>query len=129
MRVVPGGLLDGDERLVAARQLFDARDRNGLRRVASYGDTRLRRYLTDAGGSVAAAIEARQPRTGWRGLPALSLAFAFCARLAARGHRPLQALLPQIIPHHAAIARHAPHLTTVDLVLAEFILAGTGAAL
>jgi hypothetical protein len=58
----------------------------------------------------------------------LSFAFAFSARLAARGDDALTALLPQIIPHHATLARHAPHITAVDLVLAEFILAGTGAS-
>jgi hypothetical protein len=131
MRVVPGGLLDADERAVAARQLFEVRLRPGPGRVSSQAESlllTLQKPLADVGGPrVAAAVQARQPSRGWLGLPALSLALAFLARLAARGHTNLEQQLSLTLPHYATLARSAPHLVTIDLLLAEFILTGAGA--
>jgi hypothetical protein len=130
MRIVPGGLLDADERLTAARHLFEVRVRPGLGRVSSHAEgllRTLRRPLAEAGGPrVVAAVQARQPTRGWLALPALSLAFAFVARLAARGHTALEQQLPRILPHYATLARSAPRLVTIDLLLAEFLLTGAG---
>ncbi len=132
MRIVPGGLLDADERLAAARHLFEVRVRPGLGRVSSEAEgllRSLRQPLAELGGPRAvAAVQARQPTRGWRALPALSLAFAFVARLAARGHTALEPHLPRILTHHARLARSAPRLVTIDLLLAEFLLTGAGAA-
>jgi hypothetical protein len=49
------------------------------------------------------------------------------ARLAARGHTGCDRLLPRILPYHATLARSAPRLVTIDLILAEFTLIGSGA--
>lgn len=132
MRLIPGGLLDADGRLVAARQLFDARDKPGVRRVAAVAEwllATLRGPLDDVGGRVVtAAVQARRPGCGWLALPGLSLALAFAARLAARGYTKVDKELRVALPHYAALARGAPNLVTVDLLLAEFILTGAGAA-
>ncbi|HEX5542250.1 MAG TPA: hypothetical protein VFX60_11930 [Micromonospora sp.] len=124
MRVVPGGLLDADERLVAARQLFDVRIKPGLGHLSRRAENlllALQGTLDKVGGpAVTAAVRARQTGRGWLALPALSLAFAFVARLAARGHTSLE----QLLPEHARLARSAPRLVTIDLLLAEFILTG-----
>ncbi|WFE28352.1 hypothetical protein O7623_03825 [Solwaraspora sp. WMMD791] len=127
MRIVPGGLLDADERVAAARRLFDVRNRPGVARVAAAGADLLRTLrpaLAAAGGPVVdAAVGARQCGPGWPDLPALSLAFAFTARLVARDRLPA-ALLTRTIAHHATLARHAPDLTTIDIFLAELTLTG-----
>lgn len=132
MRVVPGGLLDADGRAVAARQLFEVRLQPGLSRVSSAAEGvlwTLRKPLADLGGPrAAAAVQARQPTRGWLALPALSLAMAFAARLAARGHHTLEQHLVRTLPLHATLARSAPHLVTIDLLLAEFTLIGAGTA-
>lgn len=132
MRVVPGGLLDADERTVAARQLFEVRDRPGVRRVAEHAErllVSLRGPLDEAGGPVVtSALHARRPSRGWLALPALSLALAFVARLAARGHASLEHQHRRTLPYHAKLARAAPRLVTIDLLLAEFTLTGSGAA-
>ncbi|AVT33647.1 hypothetical protein C6361_34095 [Plantactinospora sp. BC1] len=132
MRVVPGGLLDADERMVAARHLFEVRVRPGLGRLSSNAEGLLRalqKPLAECGGPrVVAAVQARNPTRGWLALPALSLAFAFVARLAARGHVAPAGLLPRILPLHATLARSAPRLVAIDLLLAEFLLTGAGAS-
>ncbi|MFY1614705.1 hypothetical protein [Micromonospora sp. WMMD736] len=132
MRVVPGGLLDADERMVAARHLFEVRVRPGLGRLSSNAEGLLRalqKPLAECGGPRAvSALQARNPTRGWLALPALSLAFAFVARLAARGHAAPAELLPRILPLHATLARSAPRLVAIDLLLAEFLLTGAGAA-
>ncbi|MBO4209122.1 hypothetical protein [Micromonospora echinofusca] len=132
MRIVPGGLLDADERLTAARQLFDVRIRPGLGRVSRAARSLLAEswpQIQSAGGRrVTDAVDARMPTSGWQALPAVSLTLAFVARLAARGHAGCEHLLPRTLPHHATLARSAPRLVTIDLLLAEFTLTGTGAA-
>nr|GID83024.1 hypothetical protein Ade03nite_19480 [Actinoplanes derwentensis] len=130
--VVPGGLLDADERLTAARQLFDVRLQPGIARVSIAARdllliTQQQLHAVDI-PRVMDAVRARNPTTGWRALPALSLALAFVARLAARGHTGCDQLLPRILPYHATLARSAPRLVTIDLLLAELTLIGSGAA-
>lgn len=132
MRIVPGGLLDADERTTAARHLFDVRIRPGVGRVSSAARELLRTscpQINAAGGPpVTAAVQARRPTSGWQALPAVSLALAFVARLAARGHDGCERLLPHTLPAHATLARSAPRLVAIDLLLAEFILTGSGVA-
>jgi hypothetical protein len=125
--VVPRGLLSADERAAAARELFDNRRRLGLERVAREACVRLaelteliRRHSVP---NALAAVQARGGREGWVALPALSLALALTARLAARD-AGLRRSVTHFVSTHAALARHAPRLVTVDVVLAELLLTG-----
>lgn len=126
--VVPGGILDGDERWSAARELFDARLRPGLVSLAGKTERQLRllvRSLERVGGpELGAAVRAREQGPGWRSLPALSIALCLASRLAARGHEPLVTDMPRLIKGHGVLARRAPRLTTVDVVLAELLVTG-----
>jgi hypothetical protein len=129
-RVVPGGLLDADGRAVAARELFDVRDRPGIRRVAAQASgllAQIRALLRSRGDpALSRSVAARGNGTGWSALPAVSLALALAARLASRDQQRLRELQPLLVPHHAALARHAPRLVAVDLILAELLLSGAG---
>ncbi len=129
--VVPQGLLSIDERVAAARQLFDARERPGLRRLASEASRlgkEIRRQVAQARGTgMAKSIGARGLDGGWQALSGYSLALAFLARLAARDPERFGSYR-QHITHHAVLARHAPRLVTVDLILAELHLIGTDLA-
>jgi hypothetical protein len=115
--VVPCGLLERDARMSAARELFDLRQSSGLRDVLAAGPRIVQEsttILSRVGADRAVgAVEARGTGPSWVSLPAVSLALAFVARLAARGHAT-----------YAALARHAPRLVMTDLVLAEFTLRG-----
>ena len=124
--IVPAHLLDADSRATAARQLFDARSRAGCQRIAPTAHevaAHLLRLLTDRGAyRLAEAIQARVSSAGWQSLPAMSIALALAARLAARGDVGLQAELGSLRHAWAALARCAPDLVEVDLVLAECLV-------
>ncbi len=127
--VIPRGLLSADERTAAARQLFDARHRPGVERVARQARQRLSELsavIHQHSASAAAAISARGGSEGWLGLSRLSLAFALVARLAARDRR-WSDVVTSFAAAHATLARHAPRLVTVDVLLAELLLTGADA--
>lgn len=120
---IPGRLLQKDTRMLAARQLFDARTARPLRDlIASSAHILARTKRTihavfGPGGE--APIEARIGSDGWRNLPALSMALAIIARLAARdlgGTREVYALLRD---YYAQLAETAPAFVEMDLVIAE----------
>ncbi|GAA1817293.1 hypothetical protein HC028_21215 [Planosporangium flavigriseum] len=127
--VVPGALLDCDERISAARELFDARLRPGIVSLAAATERHLRLLvpvIENAGGAeLAQAVRARDQGPGWRSLPALSIALCLASRLAARGYEHLATLMPQLTEAHARLARHSPQLTTIDVVLAELLVTGS----
>ena len=58
---------------------------------------------------------------GWQALSALSLAFAILARLAAHERLDVTGWLDAQAGHWTALARVAPEITNVDLVLAELL--------
>lgn len=127
--IVPAQLLDADSRVAAARQLFDVRSRPGITRVApsaQHGALRLARQLRESCPVAATAIEARMAEHGWQSLPALSLALALTARAASRGDDAIAQELPPMRQAWATLARHAPSLVEIDLVLAECLLLGAG---
>jgi hypothetical protein len=132
-RVVPRALLDGDSRTNAALGLFTVRDAPGLRLVRKHGAdivhtvlrglSRLERHYRDAGTALVASrhTPAAEP---WLNLPAVSLAMAVTARLAARGF-PLFGSLAQA-QHRTweSLAGSVPDLVATDIVLAELTLSG-----
>jgi len=75
---------------------------------------------------LAYAIAARQPaesKESWLALPAMSIAMALLARLAARGNRNCAMLERDYRDRWANLARYAPELVAIDLVLAEALIA------
>jgi hypothetical protein len=133
--VVPQATLDADTRATAARRMFDSRNTAPARAAAVFVRT-----VTNAVEllirqspypDLADAIRARRPdvgKGGWLGLPAMSIAMALLARLAARGDSKAAMLENEYRSKWANIAVHAPDLVAIDLVLAEALVAATGFA-
>jgi hypothetical protein len=128
--VVPKAMLDADTRLAAARRLFDARNEQPVKASAGAAKT-----ITETAAMVvsasrypdlAAAIAARSPArgNGWPVLPAMSIAMALLARLAARGNANCALLEREYRGTWANLALYAPDLVAIDIVLAEALVAG-----
>jgi hypothetical protein len=127
--VVPQAMLDADTRATAARRMFDARNTPPMRAAAAVART-----VARAAGQLishshypdlADAITARQPKDkgGWVALPAMSIAMALLARLAARGNSNCAVLEREYRGKWANLALHAPELVAIDVVLAEVLVA------
>jgi 5-formyltetrahydrofolate cyclo-ligase len=130
--VVPQTLLDPDTRAVAARQMFDARRRPELARAAREATTIVRsaEQLVTASPywSTVAQITARrhpERKGGWFALPAMSASLALVARIAARGNELCRSFERTYRDRWADLARQAPEMTSIDLVLAEALIAST----
>jgi hypothetical protein len=129
--VVPQALLDADTRVMAARRTFDARNSGALRASALVvkSVTRTAELLIEESPNpeLAELIEARRPgagKGGWLALPAMSIAMALTARLAARGNARCGTLESEYRGKWANLALHAPDLVAIDLVRAEALLVG-----
>lgn len=128
--VVPQAMLDADTRVAAARRMFDSRNTSPAhaaalfwRTVASAAETLLSQ---SSHPGLAGSITARKPRgnrQAWLGLPAMSIAMALLARLAARGDTNAAVLEREYRGKWANIALHAPELVAIDLVLADALVA------
>jgi len=120
--VVPQPLLDAGTRAVAARQLFDAWRTPELTRAAQDATSVVRSAERLVAASpyrrAVAQITARR-----LALPAMSLSLALVARIAARGHEACRSFERTWRPRWTDLARQAPDLTTIDLVLAEALIA------
>jgi len=134
--VVPKALLDADTRMVAALRLFDARDKASVRTAASSAKaaaTSAKKVIEESRyPSLAGAIAARLPgdrKGGWLALPAMSVALALTSRLSARGNHRCRALEREFHGQWITLARHAPRLVAIDLVLAEALIVGAVAPL
>jgi hypothetical protein len=124
--VVPQALLDADTRAGAARQLFDARRSAELARAAREATTIVRTAERLVAASpyrtaMAQIAACRHPdgKGGWLALPAMSASLALVARIAARGHEARQSFERGWRDCWAGLARQAPDLAGIDLVLAE----------
>ena len=119
--VVPQPLLDAATIAAAARQLLDARGTPELARAAQDAPsvTRAAERLVAASPyrRAAAQIAAR------RELPALSISLALVARISARGDEDCRSFERAWRPRWTDLARQAPSLTSIDLVLAEALIA------
>jgi superfamily I DNA/RNA helicase len=129
--VVPQTLLDADTRAVAARQMFDARRTPELVRAArdAAAVVRSAERLVAASRyrSAVTQITARrhpEGKAGWLALPAMSMSLALVARLAARGDEACRSFERGWRERWVDLARQAPEMTRIDLVLAEALLAG-----
>jgi superfamily I DNA/RNA helicase len=127
--VVPQALLDADTRAIAARQMFDARRTlaGPARDAAVIVRDAEKLVTTSPYRDAAALITARrhpERRGGWLALPAMSASLALVARIAARGNEACRAFERGWRPRWADLARQAPGLASIDLVLAEALIAG-----
>jgi hypothetical protein len=123
--VVPQPLLDAATIAAAARQMYDAcglyPPPAELARAAQDAPsvTRAAERLVAASPyrRAAAQIAAR------RELPALSISLALVARISARGDEDCRSFERAWRPRWTDLARQAPRLTSIDLVLAEALIA------
>jgi hypothetical protein len=127
--VVPRAMLDADTRLMAARRMFDARHEQPMRAASAFAKMIMRTAETLIRQSrypdLADAISARQPaegKSGWLALPAMSVAMALLARLAARGNSNAALLEQEYRGKWSNLALRAPELVAIDLVLAEALV-------
>ena len=126
--VVPQAMLDADTRATAARRMFDSRNTPPMRAAAvdARTATRAANQLISYGQypNLADAITARQPQDkgGWLALPAMSIAMALLARLAAMGNSNCAMLEREYRGKWANLAMQAPELVAIDLVLAEVLV-------
>ena len=122
-------LLDAPARADAARQMFDARTTPELARAAQDAASVIRAAERLVSASpyrhAAAQIAARHPggQGGWPALPAMSASLALVARIAARGNEDCRSFERAWRGTWTALARQAPNLTSIDLVLAEALIA------
>ena len=130
--VVPQALLDADTRAVAARQMFDARRTSELSRAAREATTIVRSAERLVAASpyryaVAQIAARRHPdgKGGWLALPAMSAALALVARIAARDNHACRSFERAWRNRWTDLARQAPDLASIDLVLAEALIART----
>ena len=116
--VVPQPLLDADTRAVAARQLFDAWSTPELTSAAQDATCVVRSAERLVAATpyrrAAAQIAARR-----LALPAMSASLALVARIAARGDEACRSFERTWRGCWTDLARRAPDLTGIDLVLAE----------
>jgi len=130
--VVPQPLLDADTRAVAAEQLFGALRTPELARAAQEATSVVRSaerlVVASPYRRAVSHIAARQHpggKGGWLALPAMSMSLALVARISARGDEDCRAFERAWRARWTDLARQAPDLTSIDLVLAEALIAAT----
>ena len=130
--VVPQPLLDADTRAVAAARLFGARQTPELARFAQDATSVVRSAERLVAASpyrrAVTQIAARcHPggKAGWLALPAMSASLALVARISARGDEDCRSFERAWRARWTDLARQAPDLAGIDLVLAEALIAAT----
>lgn len=130
--VVPQSLLDADNRLVAARRLFDARSTTHFRKAAAQSApvvTRAERcILASRFPFLVRQIHCRQHpdgKSGWLAVPAMSAALAVVSRLGAHGDEHCRSMELAYRDLWAGLAREAPDLVAIDLIVAEALIAAS----
>ena len=120
---VPGALLNADQRLLHARELFDSRVSQRTREIATVSRVALRAshavLQAELGERVRVPIGARSGGDGWPSLPCVSISLSLLARLAARGSTSAAESFARYRPRFAELAEAAPSFVEQDLVLAE----------
>ena len=128
--VVPQPLLEAGTRVAAARQMFDARRTPELARAAEDATSVVRSAERLVAASpyrrALSQIAARRHpdgKGGWLALPAMSASLALVARISARGDEACRSFERAWRGRWTHLARQAPALTSIDLVLAEAFVA------
>lgn len=120
---IPGALLNADQRLLHARELFDSRLSQQTRDIArmSHGILRTVHPVLESeiGARVLTPIRARSGSDGWPSLPCLSISLSLLARLGSRGSANAAVAFDRYRSRFADLAATAPSFVEQDLVLAE----------
>lgn len=120
---VPGALLNADQRLLHARELFDSRTSPRTRDIATASRIMLRAshavLQAELGERVRVPIGARSGGDGWPSLPCVSISLSLLARLAARGSTSAADTFARYRSRFAELAEAAPSFVEQDLILAE----------
>jgi hypothetical protein len=128
--LVPNLLLDLDARAMATIDLVRARTHPGLAGLVSQGGLldQVTQMMRRCGiGAMQQMIRDRSfTDRGWEALPAISLGFAFLARMSARNNQSCQRLINRRLSDYGALAQAAPAYVAQDLLLAEATLIGAG---
>lgn len=133
MALIPHGLLSSDSRVIALMELFQSFDDGHLQWLIDHGASislLTSAVLRDiAPPEVVVAYESRKHPTrddGLRTIPAISIGFALVSRYAARGSRRAKKFIGRQRRAWVSLARVAPKLVTIDIILAELLIAGAG---
>ncbi|MFI5696757.1 hypothetical protein ACIA58_33190 [Kribbella sp. NPDC051586] len=134
MGLVPQGLLGSDTRVIAAMELISRRNDRRLdwllRNARSVLAVTEKLLAQIAAPEVYASFQARKHPTrndGWRAIPAISIGLAIAARYAARGHDLAVKHMEYLRRGWVDLATVVPQLVTIDLVLAELLVAAAAA--
>lgn len=128
--LIPQGILSPDSRVLAAMALIESLDSDRLHWLMSHARSvaELIEQILEKIGSkqtLQAFIDRKNPinNSDWRALPSISIGFALIARYAARGNPTARDYVLKIRRAWIDLAKAAPQLVTIDLTIAEFLVA------
>lgn len=131
MSLIPKGLLDEDTRIIAAMDLIEQRDNAQIRRLLSQSMDMVKSIQKILSDNVSPEINnaficRMHPisNTGWRSIPSISIGMAILARYASRGHQFAIDTMEAYETNWVSLAVVAPKFVTIDIVLAELLVAG-----
>ena len=129
--LVPKGLLGGDTRIMASMEVIRQRQNSRLeavikkaRHVSIWTQNLL---ISIAPPEIVTAFQARKSPVcdaEWYALPAISLGLAITARYAARGNEAATEFVTHLRWVLEDLVAVVPQLVTIDLILAELLVAG-----
>lgn len=122
---VPGRILDADTRISCVYELWQARSRLAdVSKQAMAAIAVSRRVIEGHDPKLWAMVDARLSQDGVIALPALSIALALVARLAAHLGGDADRVMLDRRRQYGKLAKHAPGLVTIDLVRADAAVIG-----
>ncbi|MCA9332197.1 hypothetical protein KC968_04670 [Candidatus Saccharibacteria bacterium] len=131
MGLIPKGLLDEDTRTIAAMDLLERKDDVRIRRLVSQSVDMVQSIHKILSDNVSpeiknAFISRMHPisNTGWRSIPTISIGMAILSRYASRGHQFAIDTMKAYEANWVSLAIVAPKFVTIDIVLAELLVAG-----
>jgi len=131
MGLIPKGLLDEDTRTIASMDLIELRDNARLSRLLSQSmdiSQSIQNILSDnVTAEIMNAFTCRMhpiSNIGWRSIPSISIGMAILARYASRGHQFAIDTMETYEANWVSLAVVAPKFVTIDIVLAELLVAG-----
>lgn len=122
---VPGRMLDGDTRIAAVYEMWEARGHlNEASESALATINVARRVIMAEASRLWPMVQGRLSQDGVIALPVLSVALALVARLAAWRGGDARTFIAQRARLYTSLARQAPSLVAIDLVRADAAVIG-----